>query len=67
MDINIRPEAPADYARVHEITNLAYESESEADLVDKLRREASPVISLGSSLGRLSTVTPRRLPGIQGL
>jgi len=46
MDINIRPEAPADYARVHEITNLAYESESEADLVDKLRREASPVISL---------------------
>ena len=46
MDSNIRPEAPGDYARVHEITKLAYESEGEANLVDKLRSEAKPVISL---------------------
>ncbi|MFT5232327.1 MAG: putative acetyltransferase [Candidatus Krumholzibacteriia bacterium] len=46
MDSNIRPEAPDDYARVHEITKLAYESEGEANLVNTLRTEAKPVISL---------------------
>lgn len=46
MDIKIRPETPADYTRVHEITKLAYESASEAVLVDDLRRAAQQAISL---------------------
>ncbi len=50
MDCVIRPETPADHARVHEITKLAFETDSEAVLVDDLRREAKPLISLVAEL-----------------
>jgi len=46
MECIIRPETPADHARVHEINKLAFETDSEAVLVDNLRREAKPLISL---------------------
>jgi len=50
MDCTIRPEVPADYPRVHEIIKLAFETDTEAVLVDKLRHEAEPVISLVAEL-----------------
>ena len=46
MDCIIRPETPADYARVHEINALAYETDSEAVLVDGLRDAGAALISL---------------------
>ncbi len=46
MDCIIRPERPTDHARVHEIHKLAFETEAEAELVDGLRREVTPIISL---------------------
>jgi putative acetyltransferase len=46
MDCTIRPEAQTDQATVHEINKRAFETESEADLVDGLRNEADPLISL---------------------
>ncbi len=46
MDCIVRPERPTDHDPVREINILAFETESEADLVDGLRREADPVISL---------------------
>jgi len=46
MECVIRPETPADHARVHEINKLAFETDSEALLVDGLRGEAKPLISL---------------------
>ena len=51
MDCIVRPENPADYARVHEINHLAFETDSEALLVDGLRAEAQPVISLVAEMG----------------
>ncbi len=51
MDCIIRPETPTDYSRVHEIHTLAFESDSEAVLVDNLRREADPLISLVAEMG----------------
>jgi len=45
-DVRIRPESPIDVAAVHRINVKAFGSNVEADLVDALRREASPVISL---------------------
>lgn len=46
MECVIRPETSADHARVHEINKLAFETDSEAVLVDGLRRAAKPLISL---------------------
>lgn len=37
MEITIRPETPADYARVREINLAAFETSTEADLVDAMR------------------------------
>ena len=51
MDCIIRPEKPDDHARVHEINTLAFETDSEAVLVDGLRREAQNVISLVAVMG----------------
>jgi len=46
MACTTRPEQPADHDRVREITTLAFETTSEADLVAALRGEASHLISL---------------------
>jgi putative acetyltransferase len=44
--IAIRDEQEADIPRVHELNSLAFEDETEANLVDALRETAQPVISL---------------------
>ena len=52
MECQIRPETPTDHVRVFEINKLAYETETEAVLVEGLRREAAPIISLVAELDR---------------
>jgi putative acetyltransferase len=42
----IRPEEPKDQAAVRALNTSAFESASEADLVDVLREQARPVVSL---------------------
>jgi len=42
----IRPEEPEDYSAVHTVNAAAFETPAEANLVDVLREEANPVISL---------------------
>ncbi len=42
----VRPEKPEDVPLVHEINEQAFEQAVEADLVDKLRRNCSDIISL---------------------
>jgi putative acetyltransferase len=42
----IRSEEPKDYAAVYEVNTLAFETPAEADLVDSLRNEAFPIVSL---------------------
>jgi putative acetyltransferase len=42
----IRYEKPGDYAAVHAVNSSAFETSAEADLVDVLRKEVQPVISL---------------------
>jgi len=44
--IRIRDEQQTDITRVHELNSLAFEAETEANLVDVLRETAQPVISL---------------------
>lgn len=44
--VNIRDEQPGDVRCVHELNSLAFPTEAEANLVDALREEARPVISL---------------------
>lgn len=44
--VTIRPETPADHAAVHELNRRAFAQAAEADLVDALRRNASPHLSL---------------------
>jgi len=46
MTSRIRPETTTDHQRVREINTLAFETTSEADLVEGLRREADSVVSL---------------------
>ena len=46
LEISIRAERPGDYARVHEIVALAFGQEDEAILVDRLRGNVEPEISL---------------------
>jgi putative acetyltransferase len=42
----IRNEDPKDYAAVHAVNAAAFETEAEANLVDMLRTEVQPIISL---------------------
>jgi putative acetyltransferase len=42
----IRKEDPKDYAAVHAVNATAFETEAEANLVDLLRTEVQPIISL---------------------
>jgi len=44
--INIRQETEADHKAVHAINSAAFETSAEADLVDALRQQADPVVSL---------------------
>ena len=44
--MRIRPERASDIAAIHEVNQAAFETNTEADLVDALRREASPIVSL---------------------
>jgi putative acetyltransferase len=44
--MNIRSEKPQDYAAVHLVNEAAFETSAEANLVDILRKEAQPIISL---------------------
>ena len=46
MDMPIRQEEPKDYTAVHTVNSAAFESPAEANLVDALRKEAQPVVSL---------------------
>ncbi len=65
--LSIRDEQPGDVPNVHEINARAFPTEFEANLVDALREEASPVISLvavddGTVLGHIM-FTPVALGG----
>jgi putative acetyltransferase len=42
----IRPEAPQDRAAVRTVNTSAFDTAAEADLVDRLRQQASPLVSL---------------------
>lgn len=42
----IRPEQPADHAAIRQVNLLAFDGEPEANLVEALRRNADPIISL---------------------
>jgi putative acetyltransferase len=44
--MQIRLEQPADIAAVHSINQAAFETSAEADLVDSLRAQTEPIISL---------------------
>ncbi len=46
MRIEIRPERPEDYRGVYAINAVAFETEAEAELVETVRLDAEPVISL---------------------
>ena len=49
--MRVRAERPDDYALVREINRAAFGRDAEADLVDRLRAEASPIISLVGEQG----------------
>jgi putative acetyltransferase len=56
--LQIRPERSADIASVHALNRAAFETSTEADLVDALRERAEPIISLvaddaGSIVGHI--------------
>jgi len=44
--MNIREEQPDDVAQIRRVNLAAFETNTEADLVDALRRDAAPIISL---------------------
>ncbi|MHC4073836.1 MAG: GNAT family N-acetyltransferase [Planctomycetota bacterium] len=46
MALRIRTEIPDDVPSIHELNALAFPTEAEADLVDALRDNAQPVVSL---------------------
>jgi len=48
--LNIRPECPEDIFRVYSLNTSAFETYAEARLVDRLREEADPIISLVADL-----------------
>jgi putative acetyltransferase len=52
--VRVRAERPDDYALVREINRAAFGRDAEADLVDRLRAEASSIISLvGEKAGQV--------------
>lgn len=52
MDVEIRPELPADYERVRAVNEAAFGSAVEADLVEQLRIGGHVVVSLVADLDR---------------
>jgi putative acetyltransferase len=42
----IRPEEPKDYSAIHAVNESAFETSAESNLVEVLRREVHPIISL---------------------
>lgn len=48
--MNIREETPADYPAIRDVNCLAFQSEEEADLVDRLRARGEVVASLVAEL-----------------
>lgn len=69
--MRIRPEQPGDKQSIRAVHIGAFESEAEADLVDQLRANASPLLSLvatrGTVVGHLlcSPVTCNAAPAIK--
>jgi putative acetyltransferase len=45
-DVQVRPEGPSDFAAVHALNLSAFPSPVEAELVDTLREQATPLVSL---------------------
>lgn len=69
--MRIRAELPGDYPGVREINAAAFGRDAEAKLVEMLREQASPVVSLvaeddGALVGHV-LFSPVSLPGIEGL
>lgn len=67
----IRTEEPKDYAAVHAVNVSAFETPAEANLVDALRKEAYPIVSLvaednGAIVGHI-LFSPVSLSGHAGL
>jgi putative acetyltransferase len=71
VDIRVRPERPDDSAAVREVNLAAFETAIEADLVDALRRQARPLVSLVAEAGDLVVghimFSPVTLPPHDGL
>ncbi len=69
--ISVRPECTADRAGVRRINEAAFPSPAEADLVDALRAEADPIISLvaadGGGLTGHIMFSPMQLDGYSEL
>lgn len=51
MEIEIRPELPEDHDRVFAINAAAFPTDAEAELVEAVRRDADPLISLVATVG----------------
>jgi putative acetyltransferase len=49
--MQIRPERPADVPAIRAVNLAAFEASTEADLVDALRRQADPIVSLVAEAG----------------
>ncbi len=67
----IRSEEPGDYTTIHAVNAAAFESEAEANLVEVLRKEAHPYISIVAEeaekiVGHIM-FTPMTLPGHEEL
>ena len=74
--MQIRPERAADIPSIHALNRAAFETSTEADLVDALRERANPIISLvadegGSIVGHILfspiTLPAHAEPKIMGL
>ncbi len=74
LQIHIRPEVEADRGAVRQVLQLAFPGPAEAELVDRLRENPAPRISLvamqgdrliGHALFTQVTVTPTAEPGVE--
>jgi putative acetyltransferase len=70
--MHIRPELPADITAIREVNLSAFEGTTEADLVDALREQARPIVSMvaednGAIVGHIlfSPVTLSSLPDLR--
>ena len=67
----IRLEEEKDYSAVHAVNSAAFETSSEANLVEVLRKEAHPYVSIVAEEGEKIVghilFTPMRLPGHEEL